>query len=98
MPYAYISAGSTTRVFGGRGRLFGIHVSATAGSSVLVADNPDFGASSPNWNNPSVTSTIAKLGTFATANPAFFDFFGLSIQNALTVAATSSAPVTVIYG
>lgn len=98
MPYAYISAGSTTRVFDGPGRLFGITVSATAGSSVLLADNPDFGASSPNWNSPSITSTIARIGTFATANPAFFDFFSLPIKNALTVAATSSASVTVIYG
>ena len=99
MPYAFISAGSTTRVKDGPGLLKSVWITPVAGGSLLIADNPDMGASGPNFNNlTSVTSTIGIHGVFVTGtNPTFFDAFATRFQNALTVSASSSQRVTVLY-
>lgn len=96
---AYISAGSTTRVDDGPGRLFGIWYDPVAGSSLVVADNPDLGASGPNFNAlTSITSTIAFLGVQPTTGLVLdLDAHAFEYQNALTVSASSSARVTVFY-
>ena len=96
---AYISAGSSTRVKDGPGSLFGVWFAPVAGSTLVMADNPDLGASGPNFNAlTSVTSTIAFPGVYpASPVPAYFDAHAFRFANALTVAATSSARVSVFY-
>ena len=99
MPYAYISAGSTTRVKDGPGLFKGLWVTPVSGGSVLVADNPDMGSAGPNFNAlTSVTSTVGIHGTWpASMPPAYFDGFATRFQNALVVSATSSARVSVFF-
>lgn len=98
MPYAYISAGSTTRVKDGPGLLKGIWVSPVAGGSLVLADNPDLGNGGPNFNAlTSITSTIGIHGVFIAGNPVPLDGFATRFQNALTVSATSSSRVTLLY-
>lgn len=99
MPVAYISAGSSTRVKDGPGLLKGVWITPAAGATLVMADNPDLGAAGPNFNNlTSVTSTVGIHGVFVTGtNPLFFDGFAHRFANALTVAASSSARVSVFY-
>ena len=99
MPVAFISAGSTTRVKDGPGLFKGAWIAPAAGSSIVIADNPDLGTTGPNFNSAaSVTSTIALPGVYpASPVPVYFDAHALRFANALTVAATSSARVTLFY-
>ncbi len=98
MPYSYISAGSSTRVKDGRGRLFGFWIAPPAGSSIVIADNPDMGTLGPNFNlASSITSTIGAMGQFSVATPQYFDAFATPFVNALSISATSSARVTVFF-
>ena len=96
---SYISAGSSTRVKDGTGTLFGVWVEPFVGSSLVLADNPDLGAAGPNFNSAtSVTSTIGFHGPWPTSPaPIFLDAHALRFANALTVAATSSARVSIFY-
>ena len=96
---SYISAGSSTRVKDGTGTLYGVWVEPFVGSSLVLADNPDLGAAGPDFNlATSVTSTIGFLGPWP-ANPGteFFDAHALRFANALTIAATSSARVSIFF-
>lgn len=94
----YISAGSSTRIKSGAGTLYLAHVSPANGSSLVLADSPNLGASGPNFNlRTSVTSTIAFVGTFASAVPASLSFNGTAFDNGLSVSATSSAAITVVW-
>ena len=98
MPVTYISAGSTTRVNDGPGLLKGLWVSPVAGGSLVIADNPDLGASGPNFNNlTAITSTIGNHGVFVAGNPVFLDGMATRFANALTVAASSSSRVSVLW-
>ena len=99
MPYAYVSAGSSTRVKDGPGTLKGVWFSPVAGSTLVLADNPDLGAAGVNFNNAtSVTSTIAFQGTYpASPVPEYFDAHATRFANALSVAASSSARVSIFY-
>lgn len=94
----YISAGSTTRIKSGAGTLYLAHVSPANGSSLVLADTPNLGAAGPNFNlRTSVTSTIAFVGTYASAVPDSLDFNGTAFDNGLSVSATSSAAITVVW-
>src|SRR5688572_4858528 len=98
MPFAYIAAGSSTRVKDGPGRLFGFWIAPAAGSSLVLADSPNLGNSGPNFNSPtSVTSTIGFLNQFSVATPQYFNAHAAPFVNALTVAASSSAKVTIFF-
>ena len=96
---SYVSAGSSTRVKDGPGTLFGVWFEPFVGSSLVLADNPNLGASGPDFNlATSITSTIGFHGPWpANPEPAFFDAHALRFANALTVAATSSARVSIFY-
>lgn len=94
----YISAGSSTCIKSGAGTLYVAHISPANGSSLVLADTPDLGAAGPNFNlRTSVTSTIAFIGTFASTVPASIDLNGAAFNNGLSVSATSSAAVTVVW-
>lgn len=98
MPVTYISAGSTTRVKDGPGLLKGVWISPVAGGTLLIADNPDMGAT-PNFNNlTAITSTIANVGTWAASpQPQYLDGFATRFANALVIATTSSPRVSVFW-
>ena len=99
MPYAFISAGSSTRVKDGPGLLKSVWIMPASGGSLVIADNPNLGAGGPDFNAlTSVTSTITNLGVWpATPSPTFFDAFATRFQNGLSIAASSSARVTVLF-
>lgn len=99
MPYAYISAGSTTRVKDGPGLFKGAWITPVAGSSLVIADNPILGNGGPDFNNlGAITSTLGIHGVFVTAtNPMQLSGFATRFQNALTVSASSSARVSVFF-
>ena len=98
MPVAFISAGSTTRVKDGPGLFKGAWIAPAAGSSIVIADNPDLGTAGPDFNSPSsITSTIAFHGLWTVVTPASLDGFATRFANALTVSATSSARVSIFY-
>ena len=90
----FISAGSNTTVSSTPTRLYSVHVSGANGGTVLIADNDDLGAT-PNFNVASQTGLVASLGPLANAGPHAFNFAGARIENGLTIAATSSARITV---
>ena len=96
---SYVSAGSSTRVKDGPGTLFGAWFVPVAGSTLLLADNPDLGSGGPNFNNrTAITSTIASLGVYpASPVPVYFDAHALRFANALAVAASSSSPVPLFF-
>ncbi len=96
---SYVSAGSSTRVKDGTGVLYGVWFEPFVGSSLVIADNPDLGASGPNFNlSTSVTSTIGFHGPWpANPSPFLFDAHALRFTNALTIAATSSARVSIFF-
>ena len=91
----FIAAGSNTLVKSGPGNIYGIHVTPANGTTVVVADSLNLGAS-PNLNSTSLTGQIASVGTFASAVPAFIDMKGAHFDNGLVIAATSNARLTVL--
>lgn len=96
----YVSAGSNTTILSGPGKLYGIHVTPAAGSAVLVADSKNLGAT-PNYNSdadPSGGVLIGRFGPYSGTSSDFLDFKGAHVNDGITVAATSSARVTVLYG
>lgn len=91
----YIATGSTTLVQSGPGNLYGIHVDPQNGTQVVVIDSLNAGSITSNFNFDPV-GLIARIGTYATAVPDFLDFKGVHFNTGLTVAATSTARLTVL--
>ena len=98
--YTYISAGSSTTVLSGPGKLYSIHITPVAGSTLLVADSKNLGAS-PTFNSdadPSGGVLIGRFGPYGGTTTDYLDFKGASVNDGITVAATSNARLTVLYG
>lgn len=94
----YISTGSSTTVKSGPGYLYGVHITPTAGSSLVVVDTvTGSGAGGFDMNSPTTTGLIARLpfSGASTSGPAFIPFWGVRFENGLGVSASSSASVTV---
>ena len=92
----YISAGSNTNVKSGPGNLYGVVAGGANGGTFFAVDSVSIGAT-PNYvtqlSNSSNITAIGPLGAAAAA----WDLHGASFQVGLTVAATSSSPLTVFY-
>ena len=97
MPKAqFISTGSNTNVKSGPGTVYGVNVGGVNGASVFLVDSVSIGAT-PNYiNQVSNGSNIAVIGPLTAAGGSV-NLHGSQFANGLTVAATSSAPVTVMY-
>ena len=92
----FISAGSNTNVKSGAGQVYGVNVGGVDGASVFLVDSVSIGAT-PNYiTQRSNGSNIAVVGPLGAAGGSV-DLHGSQFMVGLTVAATSSAPVTVIY-
>lgn len=93
----YISTGSNTTVKSGEGRVYGFVAGSTTanGGTVFLVDSVSIGVT-PNYITQ--LSNSSNLLTFPlTAAGASVTSLGIRYQDGLTVAATSNAPVTVIY-
>lgn len=93
--YTHIATGSNTTVVSTAGNLYSVHIDRGNGGTVLLADSTDLGAT-PNYNTDP-TAVIRRIGTIADAGPHEYDFKGVHFDNGLTVAASSSASVTVYW-
>ena len=94
-----IATGSTTLVQTGPGNLYGIHVAPVAGGSVVVIDSLTTSNTGADFNSSTQTGIVYRGGVYqASPNPDFLDFKGLHFNTGLTVAASSSARVTVLSG
>jgi len=93
--YAFVALGSNTNVKSGSGKLYSVTAGAASGT-LVIADSLSIGAT-PNYVTigQSVPSNIAYIPLAATSQS--YEFYGAIFQDGLTVAATSSAPVTVIF-
>lgn len=93
--YAYVALGSNTNVKSGSGTLYSVTAGAASGT-LVVADSVSIGVT-PNYVTigQSVPSNIAYIPLLATG--VSYDFSGAQFVSGLTVAATSNAPITVIY-
>lgn len=93
---AFIALGSNTTVATGTGYLYRLVVGGANGATVVARDTVELGVA-PNYVTlgQSVPSNLAFIPGL-TAAPASFDF-GMPFQVGLSVAATSNAPITVIY-
>jgi len=93
---AFLTTASTHNIIRRAGTFYGLTMTPVAGSTVIVADLADQGATGPNMNSPSgMTGAFMALGPFpASPNPLTVRAFGTQVVNGLTVA-ISSTPVAV---
>ena len=96
---AFLTTASTHNVLRRAGTFYGVTISPVAGSTVVIADLADQGATGPNMNSPtSMTGAFMALGPFpASPNPITVRGFGTSVVNGITVAITSTPSVTLFY-
>lgn len=93
-----ISIGSTTLVKSGPGHLYGLHVTPTQGSALVILDTLTTTNSGADLNAAVVQGTlIDRLGWSAasTTPPQDLSYYGTTFSSGLTVAASSNARVTV---
>lgn len=96
--YRYISAGSNTTVVDGPGQVFAVLAGGADGGSVLLADTAELGltVNFPDRALFSFASTIASIGPLP-ATATYHDLHGSSFSEGLSVAATSSANITIVF-
>lgn len=96
--YRYISAGSNTTVVDGPGQVFGVLAGGADGGSILLADTAALGLTVdfPDRALRSFSSNIAVIGPLP-ATATYHDLHGTSFIEGLSVAATSSANITVVF-
>ena len=91
----FIATGSTTLVKTGPGYLYGVHISPANGASLVTIDSLTTSNTGVDFN-ANVTGMISRDGLWATTVPDFVPFYGVRFDNGLTVAASSSARLTVL--
>lgn len=96
MPSSFLSAGSNTALKTTSGYVRGVVVGGVNGASVFLVDSLDLGATPNLGTQSSNGSNVAVLGP-VTAAGGSFNLFGAHFDRGLIVAATSNAPVTVIF-
>lgn len=96
MPHSQsASIGSNTNYKAGPGQVYGITIAAPNGASVAVVDSVSIGAT-PNYvTQASNGSNVAFIGPLTAAANFHIPLYGARFEVGLTVAATSSANVTV---
>ena len=94
--YRYISTGSNTTVLSGTGHVNRVLAGGANGGTVYLFDSISIGAA-PNYPalEASGTDLIAALELPATMTN--HELGGIGFTNGLTVAATSSAPITIVF-
>ncbi len=95
----FLSSASTYNIIRRTGTFYGLTITPVAGSTVIVADLADQGATGPNFNAPSgVTGAFMALGPWpADGIPRTYRAFGKQVSAGITVAYTSTAYITVHY-
>lgn len=96
---AFLSVASTHNVMRRTGTFYGLTLTPAAGSTVIVADLANQGATGPNFNAPTgVTGVFEVLGPWpADGVPRTYRAFGKQVSAGLTVAYTSTTYITVHY-
>ena len=89
-----IATGSTTLVKTGPGYLYGVHISPANGASLVTIDTLTTSNTGVDFN-ANATGQISRDGLWASAVPDFVPFWGVRFDTGLTVAASSSARLTV---
>ena len=93
--YTYISAGSNTTVKSGTGHVLRVLAGGANGGTVFLFDSMSIGAT-PNY--PSLKAAGTDLIGFLELPATMSNHeLGIAFTNGLTVAATSSAPVTIVF-
>jgi len=94
--FSVVAVGSNTTVKSSPGTIYRVLVSPANGATVWLENSANLGAS-PNFNASPNSTTIAKIGEYANAQPGTIDFGPGIGFDALTVAASSNARLSVVY-